>query len=46
MIDADVLARSFDALVIVVALGLLWPLRWIWLFPVTIIVLGIAANVL
>jgi hypothetical protein len=43
MIDPEVFARSFDELVVLVAIGLLWPLRYIWAYPVVIILLGLAA---
>jgi hypothetical protein len=41
MIDADALGRSACAILVITALGLLWPLRSIWAFPLAIILLGV-----
>lgn len=43
MVDPDAFARTFDELVVLVAIGLLWPLRHLWAFPLVILLLGIAA---
>jgi hypothetical protein len=43
MIDAAAFIRNAEMLAVLVLTGLLWPLRYIWLFPVTIILLGVAA---
>lgn len=43
MIDATFAGRAFAVTIVLVALGLLWPLRYLWAYPLVIVLLGIAA---
>jgi uncharacterized membrane protein len=43
MIEATFAGRAFAGIIVITAIGLLWPLRYIWAYPLAIILLGIAA---
>jgi hypothetical protein len=32
------------ALLVLVALGLIWPMRWLWLFPLAVIIAAALAQ--
>ena len=42
---SEAAARACLGVVVVMALGLLWPVRLIWLFPMIVLALALAATV-